>query len=756
MAVNIPVRPSVHGDEVHGDEIHDEPEVGGDRPWTRLIAALIATLLVAASIVQWQSIYADGKPAFTIGLACVIGAGLAVGLRRLGRRILEGVAGTFAGLVALLAVAFPGDVASLAPDLITGWKRLATTGLLVASSAELVAPPVLICGLLSFFAAWAAWSEATRARGILAGILGLGAAFAYTIDVQQPTMWFGAGFALLAGILLASDSASLPAGIAFSEGSASSAHTRRALIRSGVSAAVIGLGTALVMAVIGTAGLRDVPFALRDELQRTVISVEESTPLASVKSGQVAEAASPVFEISVAGLGDDDAINYIPVAVLDSYDGAVFASATAFTPAGAVLPDRQESASTPTGPMLRQTVRLLVDYPFRSLPRTGDVREISDADLLWNASTGTIASLDPIDEYTIVVQLNNRRLDEQATLGSIPATIWQSTNLPDQDDILVGAIDGFIATSLTPGPVSVEQLLELEAVFRSEEFGYNENAPGGHSLAAIADFVRAEDGPRANHVGFAEQSAAAYAITARRLGVPARVVVGYALPSPLTSAAPSVVVSEDLIHSWAEVWTEQGWARVDPTNKANAVSDTTPRQPVTSTQSGASDTAPLDEVAPPVLAPELTDDAVVASRSLWWLAVFLLIPLVGGVVVAKRVRSRRRRARTDPNDRALGAWIELRDRLVDLGHPIEQHESTIDLSHRFDTLDLREEADSVLRLTPILDEALYSPGGAESARADEAWNQVDSVLVGTRASTRLHRRVRAACDPRTLITRRQA
>ncbi len=743
MAVNIPVRTSVN----------DDVEERGALPWTRLVAALVATLLVAVSIVQWQSIYAGRKPAVVIGLSCVIGAGVAIGLRGLGRKIIEGLTVAVVALVALLALAFPGDVTSLPFDLVSGWKRLATTGLLVTSSAEFAAPPTVTCGVLSFLGAWTAWSEATRARAILTGIFGLLVALAYTIDVQAPTVWFGAGFAVLAGILLASDSASLPAGIAFSKGKASSAHTRRAVLRAGLSVAAVGLATAAVMAVIGNAGLRAEPFALRTELQRTVITVEESTPLAAVKSGQIVEVGLAVFEISVAGLGVDDSLGYISVASLDRYDGAVFSSATAFTPAGAVLPDNQHAGSPPNGPLVEQTVTILADYPFRSLPRSGEVKETSGADLLWNASTGTLASLDPVDEFTITAQVNDRRLDEDATLGSIPAAVWHATELLDQDDVLIEAIDSFISTSLTAGPVSVAQLLELEAVFQSEEFGYNENAPGGHSLAAIADYVRVEDGPRANHVGFAEQAAAAYVITARRLGVPARVVVGYVLPTPLTSAAPSVVVSEELIHAWAEVWTEQGWARVDPTNKANAVSDTTPRQPVTSTQSGPSETASLDEVSPPILAPELAEDAGAGSKSLWWLGVLLLVPLLTSVVVAKRIRSRRRRARTDPNDRALGAWTELRDRLADLGHTSEGFESTIDLSQRFETIDLRDEAATVLRLAPILDIALYSPGGAESSQADEAWNQVDSVLVGARSSARMHMKVRAAFDPRTLISR---
>ena len=65
--------------------------------------------------------------------------------------------------------------------------------------------------------------------------------------------------------------------------------------------------------------------------------------------------------------------------------------------------------------------------------------------------------------------------------------------------------------------------------------------------------------------GFCEHFAAAFVVTMRAAGVPARVVTGYQ-GGEINPVDGTLVVRQSDAHAWAEVWLEgKGWLRVDPT-----------------------------------------------------------------------------------------------------------------------------------------------------------------------------------------------
>ena len=65
--------------------------------------------------------------------------------------------------------------------------------------------------------------------------------------------------------------------------------------------------------------------------------------------------------------------------------------------------------------------------------------------------------------------------------------------------------------------------------------------------------------------GFCEHYAAAFVVTMRAGGVPARVVAGYQ-GGEVNPVNRTVIVRQFDAHAWAEVWLEgRGWVRVDPT-----------------------------------------------------------------------------------------------------------------------------------------------------------------------------------------------
>lgn len=101
-----------------------------------------------------------------------------------------------------------------------------------------------------------------------------------------------------------------------------------------------------------------------------------------------------------------------------------------------------------------------------------------------------------------------------------------------------------------------EQAAELQAWFRSE-FLYDLTVRGGHGGSALMDFL-------ADKRGYCEQFAAAMAIMARTLGIPARVAVGY-MPGQNVEGDTYTVSAHDA-HAWPELYfAGHGWVRFEPT-----------------------------------------------------------------------------------------------------------------------------------------------------------------------------------------------
>ena len=80
-------------------------------------------------------------------------------------------------------------------------------------------------------------------------------------------------------------------------------------------------------------------------------------------------------------------------------------------------------------------------------------------------------------------------------------------------------------------------------------------------------------------VGDDEQYASAMALMARHMGLPARVVVGFA-PDEDSAGAAQIVITGDDIEAWVEIqFADRGWVAFDPTpNEDRVPQDDTPEQ----------------------------------------------------------------------------------------------------------------------------------------------------------------------------------
>ncbi len=243
-------------------------------------------------------------------------------------------------------------------------------------------------------------------------------------------------------------------------------------------------------------------------------------------------------------------------------------------------------------------------------------------------------------------------------------------------------------------PTNYEKALLLQSFFHDGYFTYSETAPvdagyDGTGGQVIAKFLEAK-------AGYCIHFAAAMAVMARTLGIPARISVGF-LPGQMvtaTNAGATFDVTTHDLHAWPELYfTGVGWVRFEPTVSRGVVPDyantNDPAVPVASAtdnalpKGSAGPTAPADV---PSVAPSSGALASGGSGSgsgsggagswIWVLLVVLVVALLSLTpgIVRSAQRARRIRRLGDAHHRArspaLVGWREVLQTSADVGRPI--------------------------------------------------------------------------------------
>jgi transglutaminase-like putative cysteine protease len=229
-----------------------------------------------------------------------------------------------------------------------------------------------------------------------------------------------------------------------------------------------------------------------------------------------------------------------------------------------------------------------------------------------------------------------------------------------------------------------ERAFILEEFFRTTgDFTYSIEVSTGHGSLQLDDWLN-DDTSQNYRTGYCEQFAAAMAVMARTLNIPSRVVWGFTPGSVETDQNGNeyVVVRHRNAHAWVEVWLEPvGWVTFDPTPRREG--DAFPEQPASITAGLATedylpelsgeDATPPPVVGAPEFNPQEIEDAptgAIATGPRWWLIGFLAVALLVSIIpIYKRLRRRRRLERVRNGD-VTAAWDELIDRLADLGDPV--------------------------------------------------------------------------------------
>lgn len=743
--------------------------LGAQRPWSTAISVLLVMAMLAAAMIPWWPVYESA--ALVIAAASAIIAGSTIGV--LGARLrwpawITVVAVFTAYLVLGVPAAVPGralggvlptpaGIVELLAGAALSWKQLVTIATPVGSYQALLVPPFL----LALVAATTAVTIALRSRHPSASVV-------------PPALLLVAGIAL--GVVHAD--LGLETGLVFLVTAVAwlvrVAIARRRAISAGrpMEAAladarrVLGASALVAVALVGaTAASVMMPPAhrsvVRAELQPPFEPREHESPLAGFRSAFDPRVADrPMLTVSglTAGSG-------IRIATLDTYDGIVYsvggADGAAESGRFTRVPYRLDQSGTP-GAQADVHVAVL-GYSDVWVPGIGRLERITfdgpRAELLadgffYNDLTGTAAvqsGLESGDGYwaSSVVPVAADRL---SALQPGTSVLPPAPALPEE---LSQLLDRWAPASDEPG----ERLAAVVEGFRRE--GYvshglvDEGEPAsrsGHALDRLVELVTAKP-----MVGDGEQYAVAAALMARRIGFPARVVVGY-LPDRAESAEESTdgttVFHSGDMQAWIEVQADDGqWVSVDPNPDVRPIPEKEPDQPTVVSRPQTAlpppaERTPVDDLdADPELALDDRGDgtapwvavllAVLASAGVAVLGLTVVASPFLAIVVAKLRRRRLRRLAPTPVERIEGGWQEFADTAADYGYPIRPNATRAEQAATVGGL-------APLVLASVVDRAVFAPDGPADGDDRLVWDAVDGLAERLSAPRSRRERFRAA------------
>ncbi|MBL7516314.1 transglutaminase domain-containing protein, partial [Frankia nepalensis] len=545
-------------------------------PWPAMLLAAVAPVVLVAALAGRA-----GRPApfalsallWTAGFVAAAAATVAGGAGGAGARLAAVRAGVVEGPTRLLDVAVP---APAEPDLLV--VPFAVTWLAAAVGAELVV------------------RTRTRLLPALPALAGLVVATAAAVPAAGSNLAPAVVLTALTGLLtlarrppaVVAPRPAPPAASVGADGSeAPKAAEAAGSARTGPPPARITLGpdrpsrvpgaaraaTALAVVVVAAALAGDrLPAALGGggpvdpRAYRSVPAgqVDGLNPLSAL-AGWNAHPDDPLFTLELTG---GQAAGPVPLrlAALTDFDGVTWASSARYTRAGLSLPRGGEQPAADEGARVTQrlTIAGLTGQLLPALDRPVELGEGEERSVAGgfavDAGAGLLLRTAPLaagDQFTIVsAPAPARPVTELAALTSGSAAAADLA-LPAGVPPVLRALAHTAADQGT-GPFQRAALLQR---YLASNFQFDPRLAPGHSLAHIEHFVA--DTRR----GTSEQFATTFVLAARVLGLPSRVVVGFAPEQPAGSA--SVTVTGRAALAWAEVWFDgAGWLPFFPTPPA--------------------------------------------------------------------------------------------------------------------------------------------------------------------------------------------
>ena len=573
----------------------------------------------------------------------------------------------------------PGGLATLTADAArNGIPRLLTALIPVEPQPDTVLVPVVTAWL----AALAGAELAVRGRRVLLGYLPptlcYGAAL-YLVGPNAGTaLWPTLAFAGLAALgLTVTGRPAVGVDAALDRSGRTVLSTR---VAAGAAVALVVLaGLAIAVGPTVADRVRAVP----DDPRRLVVPPQldafDENPLIRL-SGWAVNPDQHLLDVT----SDHDA--RLRLAVLSDYDGVTWRVGASYRSAGRTLPVSGETPSTVDGRGERVTQRVTIaDLTGHLLPAVGVPHSVRGVRVAFDRGSGTLARPEGLDAGLAYTVTSNRSTPEvnalpSADVPSGPAVarmLALGARPPDEIDRL--------AKQLAEGNAGPYQRAAAIEQFLAEHYRLAADAPSGHAYPNLGFFLfgaRDAGGQR----GTSEQFAAAFAVLARDLGLPTRIVVGFQVRAGTTR-----VTGADAL-AWPEVlFTGFGWVPFHPLPEAD-----TPARPV------EQDFRPKPQISnpPPSEVPTVAVSVAakvprqsepplpVAGHSalpiVGWSALGAVtlgtIAFVVGVPLLRRAQRRRRLDRGPPPEQVAGAWLEVGDALRLAGRPAGDHLAATELA----------------------------------------------------------------------------
>ncbi len=445
------------------------------------------------------------------------------------------------------------------------------------------------------------------------------------------------------------------------------------------------------------------------------------------------------------------------LAVLDRYDGVRWTSSGAFQTTGGRVPEADE-------PWARQgrydTVEQQITLgrlPGRWLPAADRPASVSGVQVVVDPASGSLMATGRLSDglgYQVVSRIP--RYAKAELRNAVPAS-GDAAALAVPDGARADRFRRIAQTATRGARLPFQQAVLLQKYLRTRA-KYDVTAPPGHSMAGLEFFLRT------SRRGTSEQFASAFAVLARTLGLPSRVVVGF---RPGARSGGSYHVMSGDVLAWPEIeFDGLGWVAFDPTPaRSGAAADhdvasaSVKERQELEQELGDTSSDPARPSAKPVrpnverdTSPGVSPSVVGGAAAALIVAAYLLL------AVAAPVLRRWRRRRGGPRDRVIGAWRQTCD---DLGLPPGRADgaalTAAEVSERAARALGPDVTPHIVPLARLCNFTRFAPepapGGLSAEVADEAWRRSDAVRGVVRRHTPPLRRLGRRLHPRSLRLR---
>lgn len=658
---------------------------------------------------------------------------------------------------------------------VTSWKDILTVAAPVGILRGMLIVPFLSALLTSVVAGVIAWRVRTRYWVLLPVVALFGASIIFgtnrtSLPELRGIMLIVTMLAWLAyrrDIARTDNGTGVSANPAASDANAARSGTFR---RLGYGAAMVAGATAvtiLAVPVLAANGQRQV---LRDVVIPPVELFAYPSPLQDFRQYVKTNEDKTLFTVD--GLPEGKRIR---LAALDAYNGVVYnvnpRAAGNFARVGEAqqLGDAN-SSTTGTSTTLDITIE---EYDGVWLPSGGQLEGVAlngpregslEKSLYYNDDTHTALStigLQEGDSYQVNVTFPDFPTDEQ--LAQYDFTSLNLPRVENDPPIIASRATEYVGAASKP----IERVRRLQQVLHSQ--GYFSNGKDGeppslpgHGAKRMTTLLDAEQ-----MVGDDEQYAVAMALMARKLNIPARVVMGfYPDWDEVKNPDGTIAIKGGDVHAWVEVaFDDTGWIPFDPTPDEDnepippqQEPKSTPKPQVLQPPPPPQEPAEL----PPDSAPE-PQDADKDEKGFWIVwgplvrligvatipVAILLIPLL--LILLLKTRRRKRRSRDGmPSQRVVGGWKEVLSFATDMGASVNtkatRRESALSLGETFP-------ASTVVttQLAHRADAGIFGVREPSEAEVREYWEYVESSLDEMSGTVGFWKRQRARYSPRSLF-----